>query len=202
MAKKTRNKNFFFLILGLWIFSLWGCGTNSGTEVGNPTRTISGSFTANPVALKLKATNTITSCPGNYKSMALKFITPTGEESTTSIDTDGSFKSNIDTLKRYEIRITEAGTECGALYYAADQSSPELRVTLGKGDINVDLGALTDNGNGIFIAQKDPSKYCDDDNDGLADSDDDDINGDNLSDDDDDNDLYGDWFFESENNEI
>lgn len=179
---------------------LFSCGTNTGTEVGNPgstTRKISGSLVASSNNISnnflIKNVNT-SSCIASNGDVSIEFVNTSGTSVSANPLNDGSFETNLDTTQRYQIAFMQNGSTCGMLYYASNQTNAGLFVVLGKGSLDITLGSVTDLGDGYFVANNNPSSYCDDDGDDITDDLDDDANGDGIEDNDEDGDGYLDWY--------
>ncbi len=195
MAQEMKKIGLFILTLAL----LGGvaCSRN-GTEVGSPgtSRTINGSLvTSNTHGLQaMKQKGPKESCPAENGDISVLLINPQGELISTSIPETGVFSLEILQSDRYEIQFAQGGETCGFLTYPNTEGLNGLRVTLGRGSLNIDLGDVRDLGKGIFVSGKYPSNFCDDDGDGFFDSDDFDDDGDGFFDSDEDFDGYLDWF--------
>jgi len=181
-------------------FSLLGGGACSrqGTEVGSPgtSRTINGKLIAESgQGLQSFGTQGLTeSCPTTNGPVSVLLVNEADQIITGNAAADGIFSTDILRNDRYEILFAQGDEICGFLIYPDSENLNGLRVTLGKGTLNIDLGDVTDLGGGIFISSMNPSDFCDDDGDGIFDSDDFDDDGDGFFDSDEDFDGYLDWF--------
>jgi len=195
------KKGLTFAALFLTSVLLFGC-TNNGTEIGNPgsKRFVTGAITASPAALTVTPRNAAVpaSCPEGGGPVSVVFSTALGDEVTATANETGGFSAPIDQQQRYEVIFRQNGATCAELYYGSSDPHAGLHVVLGKGDQDIDLGAIEDQGNGIYVSNNAPSDFCDDDGDGIPDSKDADADGDGTTDTDGNDDGYIDWFTENE----
>lgn len=170
--------------------------TNAGTEIGNPTlttRDVTGILSDTSDTALLRVESDETSCPEENGAITVVFRERGGERLEVEPE-DGVFTGSLERDRRYEIIFEQDGEECGYLVYETRQPQAGLRVTLGRGLVDIDLGSIVDLGNGVFVPENNPSNFCDDDEDDVSDTDDDDDDGDGFDDDDTDFDGYIDWF--------
>jgi hypothetical protein len=187
------------VLLAVALLALGAC-SSSGTEVGNPSgaRRITGQLTVadqTVAALKVPLAFAVAeSCPLANGDVSLILSDASGNETTVSIETDGSFSADVETNQAYEIQFEQGDVVCGRMIYGSTLSQSGLRVTLGKGTSSIDFGDLDDLGDGVIATTIDPSQFCDNDSDGFTDDLDDDDDNDGSDDSDEDFDGYLDWF--------
>ncbi len=191
-----RLKNLLLIVM---FFLCLNC-SGAGTEVGNPTvttRAAFGALTSVSISALRKLEASEASCPSSGGDVSIVFRTLAGETVSATL-TDDAFSTELSQTERYEVVFEQNSVECGYLIYGSDQAQAGLRVALGKGDIDIDFGVITDEGNGVFVSTNNPSTFCDDDDDDLPDDEDSDDDGDGIDDHDDDFDGYIDWFDDDE----
>lgn len=183
------NKLFSRMALLLLSVLILHCGTNAGTEVGNPgKRNIAGTILipSNSINLKTAVSELSTaSCTDSSAVSVVLVDYQNNTEVTVDASNLGEFLGEINDDSRYEVHFQQNGVDCGQLYYDDDTRWAGSLVLLGKGTLDIDLGTVTDEGDGVFVSENNPSTYCDDDGDGESDEDDNDVDDDGLEDDDD-----------------